>query len=327
MLSAVRPSTTPRLQSHIPDVRGHSKIMLQCPLCGGSVTELQCLRCAFKMELQHGIVRALPPGRMEHYAKFMLEYERIRAAEGRGSMNSEYYLGLPYKDTTGNNSQQWTIRAKSYDFLVQRILKSELNGRRILDLGAGNCWMSFRLAQLGCLPFAVDLLINDQDGLGAAKQYHAYLPQPIPRFQAEVSRLPFADAQFDFAIFNASFHYSEDYEATLLEVLRCLKEDGLVIICDTPWYSREESGTEMVAERCKAFYQRFGTASHAIQSQEFLTDGRLRSLEQKLSLCWNVYRPWYGWSWAMRPLMAGLKGRREPSRFRIYTSRKHADAR
>ena len=39
---------------------------------------------------------------------------------------------------------------------------------RILDLGAGNGWMSYRLALQGHLPIAVDLLTNDRDGLGAA---------------------------------------------------------------------------------------------------------------------------------------------------------------
>jgi hypothetical protein len=39
---------------------------------------------------------------------------------------------------------------------------------------------------------------------------------------------------------------------------------------------------------------------------------------------WDVHHPWYGLRWAMRPLIAKLQGRREPSSFRLYVARKGA---
>jgi SAM-dependent methyltransferase len=150
------------------------------------------------------------------------------------------------------------------------------------------------------------------------------LPEFFPRFQAEITHLPFQSEQFDVVIFNASFHYSEDYEASLREVLRCLRSGGLVVISDTPWYSREESGRKMVAERHAAFLQKYGTASDSIRSLEFLTDERLEALEEQLSIRWTAFSPRYGLKWAMRPVIARLRGRRDPSRFRIYTARKDA---
>src|SRR3546814_17387532 len=41
-----------------------------------------------------------------------------------------------------------------------------------------------------------------------------------------------------------------------------------------------------------------------------------------LSIRWAVHRPWYGPRWALRPLIAKLRGHREPSRFRLYVARK-----
>jgi SAM-dependent methyltransferase len=276
------------------------------------------------MQVSQGIVQALPPERIAHYRQFMEDYERIRVAEGRGSDHEKFYLGLPYADASGKNAKQWQIRARSYDYLSQRILSQDrqIVGGRILDLGAGNGWMSFRLALAGYEPVAVDLLINDRDGLGAATHYRPYLDKLFPRFQAEISRLPFQDEQFDAIIFNASFHYAEDYESTLCEALRCVRKHGLVIISDTPWYSNEDSGWQMVSERRAAFYKSYGTASDSIRSREFLTDERLRILEKQLSIHWTVHSPNYGLKWAMRPLVARLRNRREPSRFRIYALRK-----
>ena len=303
----------------------HRDISLRCTLCKmGRVEDLQCLRCGFRMEMVDGIVHALTPERAHHYSQFIADYERIRAAEGRGSQDESFYLSLPYRDTTGNNSEQWRIRSKSYDYIVRHVLTPDLHHGRILDLGAGNCWLSFRLATRCYKPVAVDLLTNKGDGLGAATHFQRHLSGPIPRFQAELNCLPFQDEEFDAIIFNASFHYSEDYEATLREALRCLKPEGIVIISDTPWYSREKSGKQMVAERQSFFQQRFRTASNSIQSLEFLTTERLGVLEEALSIRWTSHHPWYGWKWAMRPWIARLRGRREPSHFRIYVARKHA---
>ncbi len=123
-------------------------------------------------------------------------------------------------------------------------------------------------------------------------------------------------------IFNASFHYSENYDVTLAEALRCVRPGGIVAICDTAWYSREESGRRMVRERQAAFLHRYGTASDSIRSREYLTDARLLGLEQRLSIRWRVYSPHYGLRWVIRPLIAKLRRKREPSQFRIYITRK-----
>ncbi|HEX4037350.1 MAG TPA: class I SAM-dependent methyltransferase [Acidobacteriaceae bacterium] len=284
-----------------------------------------CPLCGLQLNGAGGIVRALPPERAASYARFIAEYERIRAAEGRSSATDAYYCDLPYRDITDRHSRQWRIRARSYDCLLRRVLQPQIpGGGRILDLGAGNCWMSHRLALAGYSPVAVDLLTNAEDGLGAATHYRNSLPALFPRFQAELARLPFADAQFDAVIFNASFHYAEDAEATLSEALRCARPRGLVIISDTPWYRREESGRQMVAERQAIFCQSYGTASDALHSMEYLTDLRLRTLAERSGIDWAFRVPRYGLRWRLRPLVARLRARREPSHFRIWVARKPA---
>ena len=226
---------------------------------------------------------------------------------------------------TGHNSGQWRIRARSYDALVREVLQPHVpEGGRVLDLGAGNCWMSFRLALAGYFPCAVDLLTNPQDGLGAAMHYRRHLPEPFPRFQAELSRLPLQSGQFDAAIFNASFHYTEDAEAALCEALRCTRAGGIVVISDTPWYHRDESGRQMVAERRANFLAQYGSASDSLESVEYLTDDRLQSLADRTAIAWSILTPRYGLRWRLRPLIARFQNRREPSRFRIYVARKTA---
>lgn len=299
----------------------HLGVHLRCPRCKACFSDLECVQCGFQLREINGILHALPPERVVHYARFIEEYERIRDAEGRGSESDDFYLGLPYKDTSGRNTVQWRIRARTFDYLIQHVLKPQLpSGARILDLGAGNCWMSYRLALAGFYPFAVDLLTNDRDGLGAAEHYRKYLPVFFPRLRAELVELPFLSGQFDAVVFNASFHYAEDYQSVLHEALRCIKRGGLVIISDTPWYPSNLSGKRMVSERRANFLQRYGTTSASIESLEYLTDEHLSILEQRLSIDWTIYYPSYGLKWAMRPILAKLLNRREPARFRVYVA-------
>jgi SAM-dependent methyltransferase len=311
------------------------QLRLRCPECetsvgtlsdsvAGSTCVMACRGCGYRLSYSDGVVHALTAERATHFDQFMVEYQVVRAAEGRGSDSSDYYLALPYRDLSGVNQAQWDIRARTFRYL-ERVLIPNLENRHnsdmhILDLGAGNGWLSYRLALRGHSPVAVDLLTSNRDGLGAAIHFCKSLTSLFPRVQAELDNLPFEDSQFDVAIFNASFHYSENFQKTLAEAIRCLKSGGCIIIADTPWYSREESGERMLMERRSDFKERFGFPSDAIESLEFVTSERLRKLERQFGLQWKVYSPFYGMRWALRPLLARLHNRREPSRFRIYVA-------
>jgi SAM-dependent methyltransferase len=329
-------SATPHLHSHKHAPESSKRtLLLRCPRCGSTLgpvvqgiplfeSGITCEQCSFVLEHDRGIWLALPPERKRHYESFLTDYQIVRATEGRGSSDAAFYLALPYRDTTGRNQAQWSIRGQSYRYIERELLPAlnpSRSGLDILDLGAGNGWLSYRLATQDHRPVAVDLLLNNTDGLGAASHYLQKLQVLFPRFQAELDRLPFEDGQFDCAIFNASFHYSEDYAQTLREALRCVRKGGHVIIADSPWYAKDESGRQMLRERRAAFQQQYGFPSDGLSSQEYLTDERLNQLEKLFGIRWQVHHPNYGLRWAMRPIVARLNGKREPSSFRIYAAR------
>ena len=320
---AVEPGTAP-----LADV-SPIRVGLQCPACGGAVGRVDqerfaCSGCGFKIAKERQIYRALPPDRVFYFERFIKEYGAIRQQEGRWG-TSEYYLALPFRDTTGNNTWQWKIRARTFLYFERHVLPKiaaqNPKGADVLDIGAGNGWFSYRLALSGHYPIALDLSDNRLDGLGAAQHYHAQLIQPFPCFQAEMDHLPFQSLQFDAVVFNASFHYSTDYEVTLKEAVRCLRRPGYLVIADSPFYRRAESGERMLAERRVNFCQKFGLASDSLASKEYLTAEILSGLARRFGLVWNVATPWYGLNWALRPIKAWALGRREPSRFYLLWSR------
>jgi SAM-dependent methyltransferase len=297
---------------------------LLCWSCGAALdpqvsTSHLCAQCGTVTLQKEGIWYTLSPSLAQSFNCFVAEYESIRNAEGRGSNDAAYYLALPYKDLTGKLAAQWKIRGATYRYFEHRILSHLPKGPlRILDLGAGNGWLSYRLSLLGHQPVAVDILTNKRDGLGAAAHYTAHLPAMFPRVQVCLDCLPFPNAVFDLAIFNASFHYSEDYSRTLAEAIRCVHPGGSIVIADTPWYRHESSGKAMVEEKHTHFLATYGFASKSLASQEFLTPQRLETLATAFGIRWNTFKPFYGLQWAIRPFRAKLKGRRTPSQFRIF---------
>jgi len=291
---------------------------LICPVCGSAAAELDqvcergcpCKQCGFVMRKTEGIVRALAPDRRAFYARFLSDYSTVRNDEGRGSNDPEYYRALPYRDLSGRNPEQWRIRACTYRYFESNLL--DRTGLDVLDLGAGNGWMSYRLSQRGDRPVAVDIFTDPLDGLLASQRLGGF-----PAVEAEFDHLPFADGQFDLAVFNSSFHYSTNYQTTLREARRCLKPSGSIVILDTPLYKLREHGERMREERHSYFQSKYGFRSDSVANLEYLHESQLSELSRDLRLRWQIYQPWYGWKWHARPIKARIAGRRPPSRFCI----------
>ena len=268
----------------------------------------------------------LLPERQAVFQQFIQEYEAVRKAEGRGSTSAAFYQGLPYHHPEKAAAADWRVRAASFKAFVNRVLipYEQLIGRalRILDLGAGNGWLSNRLAARGHQVAAVDLTTNDFDGLGCCRYYETqFLP-----VQAEYDYLPFASRSADLALFNASLHYSTGYEKTLGESLRVLDTNGRLIILDTPFYHDKTSGEKMVQERQSQFVQKYGFPSNVLASENYLTYRRLAGLAADLDLVYQILTPFYGMGWALHPWKNRLLGRREPAKFHLVVMQAQSKA-
>ncbi|HUE97913.1 MAG TPA: class I SAM-dependent methyltransferase [Anaerolineales bacterium] len=301
-----------------------------CPRCRAKLERsapdrVTCPKDGLEFWNVEGIWRFLLPESEAHYARFIADYEAVRRSEGRGSASAEYYRVLPFKDLSGHFRGDWRIRARSFNVLVKNVLTRLQDplerSLKVLDIGAGSGWLSNRLAAQGDRVIAVDLLVNEQDGLGAWKYYeHSFIP-----VQAEFNHLPVMDHFADTVIFNASFHYSEDYTITLKEALRVLSTEGRIVIMDSPVYRRDISGEKMVEEREAQFKQKYGFASDNLQSENYLTYARLDELAQELNLIWKTITPFYGLRWMLRPLVSTLLRRREPAKFKLIVGRRKAE--
>jgi SAM-dependent methyltransferase len=289
---------------------------LACPSCHTLLEDIDSAskRCPKDGQTFHqvdGVWRMLLPERTGYFTKFIQDYETVRRSEGRGDTNANYYRTLPFI-----SSRDWQIRAKSYEAFLKQViipLEKQANQLMILDLGAGNGWLSNRLAVRGHDVAAVDLTVNEFDGLGCYRYYeNAFMP-----VQAEFDHLPFEDESINIVLFNASLHYSENYEQTLREALRVLALMGKLVVLDLPVYRNPASGLGMVRERERQFTERYGFPSDNLKSENYLTYIRLNELARELDLSWEFITPFYGVRWVVRPLLAKILGRREPAKFHV----------
>ena len=308
---------------------------LRCPRCGGlfewiaqprmsSSDRLRCCGCFFVLRSENGIWLALPEGREAYSRRLKKEYQSVRTARGRLSCDPAYRHISPHQDYSGRDELRWRVRERALRYLQHELLppleSACPRGMKILDLGAGNGWLSHRLTLRGHRPVAIDVFTDLPNGLEAAGVFRKSQAALYPRFEAELEHLPFAKGQFDLAIFNSSLRCSEDYVWTLGEAMRCLRPKATIIIADAAWYSAEQSGMQMLAERCEASTSHPGIASDGLSGLNGLTEERLRTLEGRLGLRWEAHSPFLGLDRVMRPILARLQGRGELPKLRIYVA-------
>jgi SAM-dependent methyltransferase len=283
------------------DVAAPPSWSFACPICRQALAlgshDARCARCERVYANSSGIWRFLPDERLARYERFLREYGVVRQDQGWGRPEAAYFLALPRVATDDPQRQIWRRRGESHSLLFARIIEPQAarQGRplSILDLGAGNGWLAYRLTEHGHQVAAIDLSLDPLDGLGAHVWYRSAVERAgRPLFtpiQAEFDRLPLPDSSADVALFNASLHYSTDYAVTLREALRVLSPEGIVVIMDSPVYRQATSGEQMVREREAAFERSHGFRSDSISSENFLTTSRLAALAQDLDLRWQMY--------------------------------------
>ena len=250
--------------------------------------------------------------------EFFREYAHHRAREGRAH-NLDELKALPYL-RSGPLARQWAVRARTFDAFVKYVVTPEDRPLAVLDLGAGNGWLSYRLALMGHTTVALDIRDDDIDGLGAARHLQAEVPfECVP---ASFDDIPFSGGCFDVTVFNASLHYAKDLEHVLAEAARVTCSGGTLAVLDSPFYAREADGEAMVAEKRLRGTAVFGAHADTLLSQnfiEYLTRERLAAAYPKHFWSRRVvrYPLWY----ELRSLIATLKRARAPSRFDLWTAR------
>jgi len=298
-------------------------IRFACPACASDLEapaedRRRCASCGSTYVRRDAVWRFLTPDRAAALEPFVRQYRAVRDRDGhRRPSPPEFYRLLPNVGRDDPHAAEWLVRRETYHHLLRHVLASGPQPGRVLDLGAGTAWLSHRLAALGHLVVAVDIIDDELDGLGASRHYAA----PFVAVQADFDALPFAPAQFDLVVFNGSLHYAHDAAATLAGAHRMLAAGGALVVMDSPFFAAAEAGAAMVDEKFRRFAADLGVAGTLRGGDGYLTFARLRAVADALDLQPQFVPSRGSWLWRMKRQIGRLRLGRAPAAFGLWVAR------
>lgn len=238
---------------------------------------LVCRAEDLRFPVREGIPLLVRPGHEPEVEAFARAYREVWRHEGWGSSDPSYLLNLPWRDMTGRQRGKWRVKARSFETLFAFLtgVKVEV----VADLGAGTGWLSYHLAHQGYQVYAIDLLVDDSLGLGAAGTYLQHGPF-FQRIRGELERPPLRDGSVDVAICNASLHYARGVEETLAEIRRILSPGGWLVVMNSPVH-RDPASARLAQRDFRARLETKGAPpSVSSRYQHFVRDDLVRLLER-----------------------------------------------
>jgi SAM-dependent methyltransferase len=218
--------------------------------------DVRCGGCGAGYPILSGVLQAVGNGRESIRREQRAIREIVIGHERPPSIcDDAWLLSLPYPTTMGTNRHvlEMMLRdGRNFETFVEPNISKI--GPRVLDLGAGTCWSTARLAGRGLDCVAVDIALEKYAGLESADVLIEHGGWFFERVQADMSRLPFVDGTFDGVVACAALHHAEELQEVLLECSRVLTPGGTLLLSNEPnrrLFARGYKG--QAADRAKGF--------------------------------------------------------------------------
>jgi SAM-dependent methyltransferase len=301
------------LHSHPPEKGAPHWPGWCCPYCSGPLEAhahgLFCAREERWLATHGGVHRLLTEERRREIQPGLEQYQRVRRDEG---WRAE--AGLPDVAPGHPHAAIWQARGERFRQGLA-LVRARLGAGpwTALEVGAGCCWASARMAEAGHRVAAVDVNLDPDDGLPAADVLSPP-PHGLVRAEAEMEAMPFEPGRFDLVLAAASLHHAVALSRTLVELRRVTRRQGLLLVLDSPVYRRAADGEAMVEDRRRRHAVRYGEALSRAWPSRFFVLGQLPSLFREAGWHLEVV----GWP---GPLREGARDLVELARYRRRTAR------
>lgn len=193
-------------------------------------------------ERVNGVYLFAPPSAFEAH------YGAVRAREGR-ILTDAQVRALPEAPGLWN-AEEWRMRARSAARLCAH-LAVRGPGRRVLEVGCGNGWLSGLLQRAGHTVIGIDPFTEELE------QAARCFPGGPAFARADLFASPLPMGGFDAVVFAASIQYFPDITATLRRALTLLAPGGEVHVLDTVLYTGPREAAAAKA-RSRAYYTALG---------------------------------------------------------------------
>jgi SAM-dependent methyltransferase len=262
--------------------------MYSCPECRQPIDPAQRCACGFLARIDDGIVDLMTPAQIEEYSGFITAYDAVRQAEGWGGDD----LDLPHAPQ--GHREIWAVRRRTFRRLDRLLRRTFPTGGKVLDAGAGNCWLTRHLDHWGFDATALDINTSPRDGLRAGQAYLS-VGDRFERVRAPMEAPPFPDESFDLVVSSGAFHYAPDPGRTLGALARVLKSSGHIVILDSPWYERRPDGRRAWEQGVRDLIQTHGLDEADARRSTFLYPGGFEAATLENGLTYRRLSVWPGW--------------------------------
>jgi SAM-dependent methyltransferase len=229
--------------------------LLACPACHGALVlsesswddaklrsgALSCSDCSLTYRIESGLpLLYVADERWEPCAREAQGWIELHKSLGIYDQTGvDIDFQLPYYP-----GEPWLEVARHFDAGLEL---AQLNGHEtVLDLGAGRGWAAKHFALRGCRVAAIDVVTDDQVGLGRAWALMADSGVSFAPVIGDFERLPFSDCTFDVVFCAAALHHAPDLTRMLRDVLRVLKPSGRLVAVNEPCIGAQESEQDVL---------------------------------------------------------------------------------
>lgn len=197
--------------------------------------------------LRDGIYYLSPPGYSGSNENL---YLKVRETESR-IYNDETLKLLPLIKHGHQHYNEWRLRKVTADYLVRYF--SQYSSLCILDVGAGNCWLSNLLSsKTGNTVYAIDL--NESELKQGLRVF--YNNKNLKIIYGDILMDIFKTELFDSVLFVSSIQYFADLIKTIKKTLTFVRPGGNIFIADSNFYKEDEIAA--AKERTKKYYDELG---------------------------------------------------------------------
>ena len=182
---------------------------------------------------------------------FSAQYYLLRKKEGRIYSDVEVSR-LPVIDQQHQYYKEWEVRKNSSDRL-KKYLTAKRRPLRILEIGAGNGWLSAKLS--GIYSSHVTGIDINAEELSQAKRVFSQI-ENLHFFNCTLQDEPVNNQQFDIIVFAASIQYFRSLRTVLSNALSHLETGGEIHIVDTHFYHAND--VNAAKQRTKDYFNGLG---------------------------------------------------------------------